>query len=265
VVFVEDPAWFVRFARFAAFGARIVGVPRTQDGPDIAALESLLVRERPKLYILNSVLHNPTGSCMSAAVAARVLELAQRHDFMILEDDIYGDLQGSHAPRLASLDDGRRVIYVGGFSKTLAASLRVGFVAAHPALAQELRDIKALTGLSSSELGERVVARIIVERRYERMLERLRARLDECRGRTAEALLKMGAKVPGPPSGGMYLWADFGRDTNELAAAGSREGVLLAPGSLFSPTQLPTTWMRVAAASCLNEAAMQFLRRAMQR
>ena len=63
----------------------------------------------------------------------RVLELATRHDFMILEDDIYGDLQGRHSPRLASLDDGRRVIYVGGFSKTLAASLRVGFIAAQPA------------------------------------------------------------------------------------------------------------------------------------
>jgi DNA-binding transcriptional MocR family regulator len=265
VVFVEDPAWFVMFARFAAFGARIVGVPRTPDGPDIAALESLLARERPKLFILNSVLHNPTGSCMTAIVANRVLELAQRHDFMILEDDIYGELQGSHATRLASLDDGRRVIYVGGFSKTLAASLRVGFVAAHPSLAQELRDIKALTGLSSSELGERVVARIIVERRYERMLERLRAKLDECRNRTAEAIAKMGARIVGPPAGGMYLWADFGRDTNELATAGSREGVLLAPGSLFSPTQLPTTWMRVAAATCLNETAMKFLARAMQR
>lgn len=264
-VFVEDPAWFVMFARFAAFGARIVGVPRTQSGPDIAALESLLARERPKLFILNSVLHNPTGSSMTSEVAARVIELANRYDFMILEDDIYGDLQGSHSPRLASLDDGRRVIYVGGFSKTLAANLRVGFVAAHPALAAELRDIKALTGLSTSELGERVVARIVVERRYERLLEKLRERLDECRGRTADALSKMGAKIAGPPSGGMYLWADFGRDTNELATAGSREGVLLAPGSLFSPTQLPSNWMRVAAATCMNDKAMKFLARAMQR
>jgi DNA-binding transcriptional MocR family regulator len=261
VVFVEDPAWFVMFARFAAFGARLVGVPRGPDGPDIAALESLLARERPKLFILNSVAHNPTGSCMSQTVAARVLDLAARHDFMILEDDIYGDLQGRHAVRLASLDDGRRVIYVGGFSKTLAANLRVGFVVAHPSLANELRDIKALTGLASSELCERVVARIIVERRYERLLENLRARLDDCRGRTADALVRMGVKIAGPPPGGMYLWADFGRDTNEIASAGSREGVLCAPGSLFSPTQLPSTWMRVAAATCLNDAAMKFLGR----
>jgi DNA-binding transcriptional MocR family regulator len=141
----------------------------------------------------------------------------------------------------------------------------VGFVAAHPALAAELRDIKALTGLASSELCERVVARIIVERRYERMLEGLRSRLDECRGRTAEALLRMGARIAGPPPGGMYLWADFGRDTNELATSGSREGVLCAPGSLFSPTQLPSNWMRVAAATCLNETAMKFLARSMAR
>lgn len=259
LVLVEDPAWFVMFARFAAFGARIVGVPRTADGPDIAALESVLAREKPKLFILNSVAHNPTGSCLSAAVAARVLELAARHGFMLLEDDIYGDLQGRHSTRLASLDDGRHVIYVGGFAKTLAASLRVGFVAAHPALIRELRDIKALTGLASVELSERVVARIIVERSYERLLESLRAKLDDCRARTGEALTRMGAKIAGPPTAGMYLWADFGRDTNELAAAGSREGVLLAPGSLFSPTQLPSTWMRVAAATCLNERAMRFL------
>ena len=262
-VFVEDPAWFVMFARFAAFGARIVGVPRGSDGPDIAALESLLAREKPKLFIVNSVLHNPTGSCTSAESAARVIELAARHGFMIVEDDIYGDLQGKHAARFASLDDGRHVIYVGGFSKTLAANLRVGFVAAHPVLANELRDIKALTGLSSSELCERVVARIIVERSYERMLERLRARVDECRERTAAALIRMGARIAGPPAGGMYLWADFGRDTNGIASEGSREGVLCAPGSLFSPTQLPSTWMRVAAATCLNEMALKFLQRAM--
>src|SRR6185436_20111492 len=109
-----------------------------------------------------------------------------------------------------------------------------------------------------------VVARIINERSYERMPERIRARLDECRARTAESLLRMGAKIAGPPVGGMYVWADFRRDTNELAAAGSREGVLLAPGSLFSPTQLPSSWMRVAAATCLNPAAMTFLARAME-
>src|SRR5262245_39419916 len=68
LVLVEDPAWFVMFARFAAFGARIAGVPRNADGPDLAALESLLRREKPKLFIMSSVLHNPTGSSVSPAI-----------------------------------------------------------------------------------------------------------------------------------------------------------------------------------------------------
>jgi DNA-binding transcriptional MocR family regulator len=260
-VFVEDPAWFVMFARFAVFGARIVGVPRGNDGPDLAALESLLARERPKLFIMNSVLHNPTGSCMSLAVGKRLLELAARHDFTIVEDDIYGDLHARRTARLASLDDGRRVVYVGGFSKTLAANLRVGFIVAQSALVRELIDLKAITGLSSSEIGERVTARIIVDRKYDRLLEQLRAKLDDCRPRTAEMLLRAGVKIAGPPEGGLYLWADFGRDTNDIAAQGAREGVLCAPGSLFSPSQHPSTWMRVASATCLNPKAMKFLER----
>ena len=185
---------------------------------------------------------------------------------MILEDDIYGDLQGRHGVRLASLDDGRRVIYVGGFSKTLAANLRVGFVAAHPALARELRDIKALTGLSSTELCERVVARIIVETKL-----RTHARAACARASTNAA------RAPPKRS---RAWARRSRDRPWAACTCGRisaatptsspppaaaKASCCAPGSLFSPTQLPSTWMRVAAATCLNETAMKFLARAMQR
>jgi DNA-binding transcriptional MocR family regulator len=61
----------------------------------------------------------------------------------------------------------------------------------------------------------------------------------------------------------MFLWADFGRDTNAIAARGAEQGVLCAPGSLFSPSQLPSTWMRVSVATSLNPAALRFLAREM--
>ena len=77
-MFVEDPAWFVMFARFAAFGARIVGVPRGVDGPDIAALESLLARERPKLFILNSVAAQPDGLVHERAPSPRACSSSPR-------------------------------------------------------------------------------------------------------------------------------------------------------------------------------------------
>jgi len=260
-VFVEDPAWYVMFGRFAAFGARVVGVPRGPDGPDTAVLANLLTRHQPKLFVVGAVLHNPTGTSISAANAHRLLKLADEYGFAVVEDDVYGDLHPGRALRLASLDQCRRVIYLGGFSKTLAANLRVGFVAASPELAAQLANLKMLTGLTTPELTERVVARILAEGQYRRHLDRLRGRLDAARDRTARALEKMGARLFTEPSAGIFLWADFGRDTNAIAVEASGQDILCAPGSLFSPTQLPSTWMRVSAATCLNPAAMKFLAR----
>ena len=261
-VFVEDPAWYVMFGRFAAFGAHVVGVPRGLDGPDTAVLANLLTRHQPKLFVVGSVLHNPTGTSISAANAHRLLKLADEYGFAIVEDDVYGDLQPGRALRLASLDQCRRVVYLGGFSKTLAANLRVGFIAASPELAQQLANLKMLTGLTTPELTERVVARILAEGQYRRHLDRVRGKLDAARDRTARALEKMGARLFTEPAAGIFLWADFGRDTNAIAVEASGQDILCAPGSLFSPTQLPSTWMRVSAATSLNPAAMRFLARA---
>jgi DNA-binding transcriptional MocR family regulator len=262
-VFVEDPAWYVMFGRFAAFGARVVGVPRGQDGPDTAVLANLLSRHQPKLFVVGSVLHNPTSTSISAANAHRLLKLADEYRFTIVEDDVYGDLHPGRALRLASLDQLKRVIYLGGFSKTLAANLRVGFVAAQADTIQQLANLKMLTGLTTPELTERVVARVLAEGQYRRHLERLRGRLDAARDRTARALEKMGVRLFTEPAAGIFLWGDFGRDTNAIAAVGADKGILCAPGSLFSPTQLPSSWMRVSAATGLNAAAMRFLAGAM--
>jgi DNA-binding transcriptional MocR family regulator len=258
-VFVEDPAWFVMFGRFAAFGAKIIGVPRGLDGPDIGVLANLLTRHQPKLFVIGSVLHNPTSTSISAANAHRLLKLADQYGFTIVEDDVYGDLHPGRGLRLASLDQLRRVIYIGGFSKTLAANLRVGYIATAPEIAQRIADLKMLTGLTSSELPERVVARVLAEGHYRRHVDRLRTKLDAARDRTARALEKMGARMFAPADAGIFLWCDFGRDTNAIAAEGSQQGVLCAPGSLFSPTQLPSSWMRVSAATSLNPAALRFL------
>ena len=69
----------------------------------------------------------------------------------------------------------------------------------------------------------------------------------------------MGARLFCEPAGGIFVWADFGRDSNAIATEAAQHDILCAPGSLFSPTQLPSTWMRVSAATCLNPSAMRFL------
>jgi DNA-binding transcriptional MocR family regulator len=260
-VIVGDPAWFQMFGRFASQGARLVGVPYTPDGPDLDALETLVQQWRPKMLVINSVLQNPTGTSLTAAQAFRILRLAEEYDFIVVEDDIYGDLcpQGYPATRLASLDQLKRVIYLGSFSKTLAANLRVGFIACAPEVAKAVTDQKMLVGMTSPELNERVLYKILTEGHYRRHVERLRARLDGVRDKAARMLEKTGLKLFHTPGAGMFLWADTGVDSDMLAAAGHEAGFLLTPGSLFSPQQSPSSWTRFNVANCGDPALPAFL------
>jgi len=266
-VFVDDPAWFLMFGSFAAMGLNVVGIRRLADGPDLAQLEALAALHQPRLYIINSVLHNPSSTSLSAAKAFQILRIAERHDITLVEDDIYCDLHpgGSQpATRLAALDQLQRVIYLGGFSKSLAANLRVGFIAAAAETAQRLADRKMLATLSTSDLGERIVYRILSEGVYRKHVDRIRARLDTVRPLVLRRIEALGL-VPAPaPAAGLFVWIDCGRDTNVLAAQAMEEGVLLAPGSLFSPDQLPSTKMRLNVAAALDDAqAWKFLERAL--
>ncbi|RKP44912.1 PLP-dependent aminotransferase family protein [Trinickia fusca] len=262
-VIVGDPAWFQMFGRFAAQGARLVGMPYTPAGPDIDALETLVKTWRPRMLVINSVLQNPTGTSLSPAQAFRILRLAEEYDFIVVEDDIYGDLCPPSYPvtRLASLDQLKRVIYLGSFSKTLTANLRVGFVACSPALAQAIADQKVLIGMTTPELNERVLYKVLTEGHYRRHIERLRSRLDGVRDQCARMLEAVGFTLFSMPAAGMFLWVDTGVDADALAAYGQEAGFLLAPGSLFSPQQSPTTWMRFNVANCGDPALPGFLAR----
>lgn len=115
-VMVEEPGWAVEFARLSALGMRILSVPRGPQGPDLAVMQRLCeahagTAAAPRLFVSVSVLHNPTGACLSPAHAHRVLQLAQRHGFWIAEDDSYCHLAPEHATRLATLDGLQRTIY----------------------------------------------------------------------------------------------------------------------------------------------------------
>ena len=280
VVLVDDPAWFLMFGLFAAHGATVIGIPRLADGPDLDVLAAMMAAHKPRFYVIDSVLHNPTSTSLSPAKAFQVLKLAERHDVVVVEDDVYADLHpgatghgtGSPAIRIASLDQLSRVIYVGSFSKTLAANLRVGFVACDAALAERLADHKMLAALTTPELGERMVCRILADGHYRKHVERLRRRFDGARERAARGLERAGLVVEHQPASGMFLWVRAGRadgatgiDTNALAATLFDQGYLLAPGSLFSPSQMPSPHLRFNIATSSNPAMLDALARALDR
>jgi DNA-binding transcriptional MocR family regulator len=247
-VLVDAPAWFVLYATLSGFQRQIIGVPRGLDGPDLAALEQLAALHKPKLYVTQSILHNPTSSSLSAAKAHAVLNIAHQHGFYVVEDDVYAGLHpGSHiqaCSRLASLDQLKRVVYLGGFSKTLAPNLRVGFIAADAAIMPQLIDQKMMAALTTPEFGERVVHKILSEGHYRKHLDRLRSKLAARRNGAIAGLEAAGVRFPDLAPCGLFAWGDVGRDSSVVANNMLAKDFVLAPGSLFDPQQAPSQRMR---------------------
>ncbi len=256
-VMVEEPGWSVEFARLDALGMRILPVPRGPDGPDLEVMarycEALGEAHAPKLFVSVSVLHNPTGYCLSPGSAHQVLQLAQRHDFHIVEDDTYSHLAPDHATRLCALDGLRRTVYVSGFAKILAPNWRVGFLAAPPALTERLLDTKLLSALTTPSLLEKALALCMEQGQLRRHAERLRRRLAQARARTVQLAQQAGCTFAAEPAG-LFGWVDTGVDTETLAQRMLDEGYLLAPGALFNSGRQASTLMRVNFATSQDAA-----------
>lgn len=252
-VMVEEPGWAVEFARLAALGMRILPVPRHADGPDLEVMARYCELHRPKLYVSVSVLHNPTGYCLSPASAHRILQLANRHDFRIVEDDTYSHIAPEHATRLCALDGLRRTIHVSGFAKILAPNWRVGFLAAHPSLTEALLDTKLLGTLTTPALLEKAMALCIEQGQLRRHAERIKTRLAAARSRTVKLALNAGCCFAAEPAG-LFGWVETGVDTDALAQAMLDEGYLLAPGALFHAQRKPSTLMRINFATAQDAA-----------
>jgi DNA-binding transcriptional MocR family regulator len=252
-VMVEEPGWAVEFARLNALGMRLLPVPRRADGPDLEVMAQYCKLHQPKLYVSVSVFHNPTSYCLSPGSAHRILQLANQHDFHIVEDDTYSHIAPPHATRLCALDGLQRTIYVGGFAKILAPNWRIGFMAAPAHLVEQLLDTKLLATLTTPALLERALAICIEQGQLRRHSERIRTRLDAARSRSVKLALNAGCRFAAEPAG-LFGWVDTGVDTDALSQRMLDEGYLLAPGALFHAERKPSTLMRINFATTQDAA-----------
>ncbi|MDN0083645.1 PLP-dependent aminotransferase family protein [Crenobacter sp. SG2305] len=264
-VFVDEPGYSVLLFHLKRLGANVVGVPWSAQGPDLEALGALLQQHRPRVLFTNPRLQNPTGASCSAATAHKLLQLAERHDFLVVEDDIYAELDPSSRRSLASMDQLSRVVYVNSFSKTICASLRVGYIAGHPDLIGDLTQFKMMTGLTSCELTERATYQILTEGRHRKHLKMLRERLHVAQQATRQRLAEAGLELFSPhASEGMFVWAR--RPGHDDSAALSYEalnaGIFLAPGHLFYSDNGPSPWLRFNVGYCDDARLYDFLTRA---
>ncbi|CAM3774513.1 PLP-dependent aminotransferase family protein [Roseateles saccharophilus] len=227
-------------------GAVLLPVPRTPEGYDLAALEALLAAHRPKVFFTQPRLHSPSNSTAPLNQLLRILQLAHLHDFAIVENDIYADLDPDFHPSLASLDRLQRVAYLGSFSKTIAPNLRVGYVAAAPQVLEDLATRKMISGLTSSELGERAVFHALTQGRWRKHLGKLRGRLAQAQQDVSQRLLALGFELHTQAPAGMYVWARHPDipDAAVLSQQAAQQSIMLGPGHLFYPEPRESGWLR---------------------
>jgi DNA-binding transcriptional MocR family regulator len=260
-VLVEDPGYYNLFGFLRFHGARLIGVPRLIDGPDVDALRTLAAEHGAKLFFTQSALQNPTGSDTSPAVAHRLLQAASDLDLTLVEDDTYCDVDPAPGPRLATLDQLERVIYVRSFSKTLSGSLRVGFVAASRERIDRLANIKVLSAISTSQFAEKLVCRLLTDGHHGRYLRRVQGRIAQARSSALALLRGAGMEVFIEPRGANFLWARFPGidDAKRLAERARNQGVILGIGDVFRPNLEASAWMRFNVALCDDPRLGRFL------
>jgi len=263
VVLVDDPGYPNLMFMLRFLGARLVGVPRTPGGYDLPALEALIAEHRPRAFFTQPRLQSPTNSVAPLAQLFRVLQLAEAHDIMLVENDISADLDPQARPSLASLDQLKRVVYVGSYSKTISPNVRVGYVVAAPDVLDELAQLKMVSGLTSSDLTERIVFGALTEGRWRKHLKSLRDRLAQAHGAVAQQLAGLGFELFHEPKAGMYLWARHPdlTDGAELSRLAVPEGIMLGPGQLFLVEPRPTGWLRFNVAFSDDLRLYDFLAR----
>jgi DNA-binding transcriptional MocR family regulator len=265
-VLVDDPCYFNFHALLRAHRAKIVGVPYTPSGPDIEAFAQVVAGERPRLYITNSAIHNPTGATLSPVTAHRVLKLADQFDLTIIEDDIFADFELTPAPRLAAFDGLDRVIHIGSFSKTLSAAARCGFIAARPEWIEGLIDLKIATSFGGARLNAELVLSVLSDGSYRKHAEGLRSRLSKAMFDVTTRLKTLGIRPWLEPQAGMFLWCHLpdGLDAAAVARAALAQNVVLAPGNAFSLSQSATGFMRFNVSQTLDNRVFDVLRDALR-
>lgn len=260
VLAVADPSFVGLLGAARLLDIPVVGIDETEDGPDLTALAEACVAarrdgRRVRACYVAPDFANPGGTRMSLAARHRLLELAARHDFLVLEDNTYGftAAPGDRRPVLKALDRSRRVVHIGTFAKVCFPGARVGFVLAdqlvadpaggHRLLADDLAALKSMVTVNTPPLSQAVIGGILLENggslaasgrrraaRYQRNLDRLLDGLSRTLGPAGRSGVRWNR-----PGGGFFVRVEVPVPvtTELLELSAARFGVLWTPMAQF--------------------------------
>ncbi|MGI4816243.1 MAG: PLP-dependent aminotransferase family protein [Janthinobacterium lividum] len=262
VVLTEQPAYSATLQALKLQQAKIVTVPVDGEGLDIDALAALLASGAAagaKLLYTVPTFANPTGATLTRARRIALLELATKHELLIVEDDPYGDLRfaGSAIPSILALSsevEGSRdwVVHFASVSKIIAPGLRVGWTVAPPEIARRCIIAKQTVDLCSSPWTQAIAAEYLADGALERHLHLITTMYGRKCARLCDALRsRMGDAMHfHRPEGGMFVWARIaGANSSELLQHACDQGVIFVPGEAFFSNKPDTASLRLSFAA----------------
>ncbi|MFT5822323.1 MAG: (S)-3,5-dihydroxyphenylglycine transaminase [Crocinitomix sp.] len=263
LILMEDPTYMGLSSYAKVFDYKMQGVRIDEDGIDLAELRTKILdahkaKKRVKLVYVIPDYQNPTGSCMPIGSRLKLLEMAEKYNFLIVEDAVYNSftyLQKKN-PTLKSLDQNNRVIFVGSFSKSLFPGLRIGLIVANQIIENELGELvplidemgklKAQLTINTSTVSQGILAGILIDQNfslqkynepkyksYKQKNEAILAALDQDIRKSQESWSQ--GITWTIPRGGFFikLSVPFEVDRNSVVEAAEKFGIMFSPMRFF--------------------------------
>lgn len=237
-VICEEPSFIGGLNCFRSYGAELYGVPVLSDGIDTDRLEKILqAHKNVKVLYTIATFQNPSGITVSLEKRKKILELAQKYDFLIYEDNPYGELRfsGEEIPTFKSLDKEGRVIYFGSFSKILAPGMRLGFASASAPLLERMIICKQTEDVHTNVLSQMIAYEFVTRFSIDEHIAKLRSVYGKKCKLMMECMDKYFPKevTHTCPEGGLFLYCTMpeGYDSEELMKKALEKDVAFVPGT----------------------------------
>ncbi len=244
IVMVELPTYFGGTGAIHACGGLIVGVPVDENGMDTDRLADEVEQLRNAgsrvkgVYVIPNF-QNPTGATLSLSRRRRLLELAERYDFMIFEDDPYGDIrfEGERIPSLKALDISGHVIHMHSLSKTFVPGMRLAWVVGEAGVIRKMAIAKQFVDSCTNTLAQYIMLEFI---RRGLLREKIKQNIAYYRKKRDFMLEQLDRHFPkelrwNRPKGGFFVFVHLTENMNasELLAEAMAHNIVFVPGAPF--------------------------------
>lgn len=248
-VVVEGPSYIGALQAFESRKPTFYEMQMQSDGPDLDQLEKIVSSHPVKLVYTIPTFQNPTGVCMSVAKRKRIVKLAQKYNFLIIEDDPYRDLRyrGQDLPTIKSFDLTGNVVLLGSFSKILSPALRVGWMVAEPQFLQLVNGLRSATDFQPSNVVLQMIDQYLEENDLEEHINQIR----EVYGQRNEVMQSALAQyLPqdcsfSKPDGGFFVWVTLPQNMSAKSLLTDNSPVTFIESSQLYETSHQANQMRL--------------------